>query len=193
VTNPTAESERLKYERIYQFPAYGQKGHGTRWCEEFKKRAVVRGALVGDFGCGRGASFPPYVAAGYKIQPIDFVDALLPEFSKLPGVRALHKACLWGAPLPPVEYGICTDVAEHIPTAFVPDVLDNIAAAVQHGCLWTVCHVNDGWGQRIGQRLHMTVQLEPWWTAQLKDFWWKVEIVHKQPGNTVYWTEHLVR
>jgi len=187
----TAESERKKYADLYAgHPGYGRVGHANKLISEFISRAE-HGATVGDFGCGRGAAFPVLIQRGFSVIPIDHVDAILPEYRTLPGVAPLHKANLWAGDLPLVNYGICADVMEHIPPEFVDSTLDNIAVSIQRGCLWTICHVKDVWGDRIGTRLHLTIQPEPWWTEKLENYWWEVKVIRHQPGMTVYWTEHL--
>lgn len=183
------ESERAKYEKVYQFPNYGSRGHGAPIAHLLLARAKGRGTL-GDFGCGRGGSFPPYIDAGFKIQPVDHVGVLDHTYTTHPAVLPLAVANLWADPLPAVEYGICTDVVEHIPEAHVADTIANIARAVTAGCLWTVCHVKDVWGDRIKDRLHMTVRPEPWWTPAFQKHWQTVEIVSANPGHTTYWTSH---
>lgn len=183
------ESERLKYEKVYQFPGYGAKGHGAPIADYLLKRAPTRGVL-GDFGCGRGGSFQPYVDAGFIIQPVDHVSILDPKWCNHAQVMPPVAANLWAGQLPVVDYGLCTDVMEHIPEQFVASTLANISKSVRYGCLWSVCHVQDVWGDRIGERLHMTVQPPNWWTAQFVANWRKVEILRAQPGTTIYWTEH---
>jgi len=183
-----AELERLKYEKVYAFPGYGAKGHGAPIAGLLIER--TRPGLLGDFGCGRGGSFRPYIEAGHRIQPIDHIDVLAAEWRTNPAVLPPVVANLWRDPLPAVDAGLCTDVMEHIPEAFVEKTLANIAAAVRGGCLWTVCHVPDVWGSRINDRLHMTVQPEPWWTERMRKYWDRVEILRSVHGNTIYWTRH---
>jgi hypothetical protein len=184
-----AESERLKYEKIYQFPGYGSKGHGAPIAEHMLTRAPGRGTL-GDFGCGRGGSFQPYLDAGFIIQPVDHVNVVDLAWGEHAQVLPPVVANLWSDKLPSVDYGMCTDVMEHIPEQFVSATLSNISKAVRQGCLWTVCHVQDVWGDRIGERLHMTVRPASWWTAQFVANWEKVEIIQAKPGTTIYWTSH---
>lgn len=183
------ESERLKYEKIYKFSGYGAKGHGAPLASYLLARTGYRG-LLGDFGCGRGGSFPPYIAAGFILQPVDHVLVLDPKWGAHPQVLPAVRANLWKDDLPAVDYGLCTDVMEHIPEQFVDASIANVARAVRYACLWSVCHVQDVWGERIGERLHMTVQPQAWWMAKFIANWKKVDILQAQPGTTVYWTQH---
>lgn len=183
------ESERAKYEKVYQFPGYGSVGHGTKIAAYLLERAPTRG-ILGDFGCGRGGSFKPYIDAGFKIQPVDHVDALAPEWRDHPCVLPFAKANLWADTLPVVEYGMCTDVMEHIPEVHVDETIENIADAVGTGCLWSICHVPDVWGKRVNEVLHMTVKESEWWRKALALHWRTVSVLRAQPGVTIYWTAH---
>ncbi len=183
------ETERAKYQKVYQFPGYGAVGHGLKIAGYLTDRAPTRGVL-GDFGCGRGGSLPPYLAAGFTIQPIDHVDVLAPVMGVHPQVRPVVVANLWADLLPTVDYGLCTDVMEHIPETHVPDTIANIARAVRHGCLWTVCHVPDVWGKRIGESLHMTVRDAGWWEGEFRKHWRLLEILKTSKGSSIYWTSH---
>lgn len=183
------ESERAKYEKVYGFPGYGSVGHGLKIAHLLTDRAKGRGVL-GDFGCGRGGSFPSYLDAGFAIQPVDHVDALDPKWRAHPRVLPVHVANLWADVLPVTDYGICTDVMEHIPEIHVGAAIANLALSVKHGCLWSICHVQDVWGSRIGERLHMTVRPHEWWVAELQRHWPVAEPLKTSKGSSIYWTEN---
>lgn len=183
------ESERAKYEKVYTFPGYGRLGHGLKIAPQLIQRASTRGVL-GDFGCGRGGSFQPYIDAGFTIQPVDHVDALIPPWTDHPKVLPVFVANLWADDLPAVDYGICTDVMEHIPEPHVAETVANLALSIKNGCLWSICHVADVWGSRVGEKLHMTVREHAWWLQELERHWRLVETIHTTKGSTVYWTAH---
>lgn len=183
------ESERAKYEKVYAFPGYGAKGHGAPISPYLLARAP-RFGLLGDFGCGRGGSFQPYLDAGFSIQPVDHVDALAPQWRGHPRVLPLVVANLWADTLPAVDYGLCTDVMEHIPEPHVAETVANLALAVGSGCLWSICHVQDVWGDRIGERLHVTVKENDWWLTELERHWREVHVLKTSRGTSVYWTQH---
>lgn len=182
------ESERIKYEKVFAFPGYGTKGHGAPVAPLFFQRS--KPSLMADFGCARGASLKPYLDAGYEVIPIDHCDVLDETIRKNPNVLPLVKANLWADNLPKVSYGICTDVMEHIPEEYVSRVIENISKSVQHGCLWTICHVKDVWGYKIQDTLHLTIKPRTWWTQELNKYWPVVEILSDKGENTTYWTEH---
>lgn len=185
----TAASERSKYERVFAFPNYGTVGHALPHAHHLIEKAPT-GATVADFGCGRGGSFRPFVAAGLRMVPVDHINALALEWQQHPQVEPLIVANLWEGPLPSVDYAICTDVMEHIPPDFVDQTLDNIAQAVSAGCLWTICHVADVWGQRIGAPLHLTIKPPEWWESKLLNRWSEVKRIGGDRGSSVYWTGH---
>lgn len=183
------DSERAKYEKIYGFPGYGNIGHGLKIAPMMLSRIKGRGTL-GDFGCGRGGSFQTYIDAGFIIQPVDHVDALAPQWRGHSKVLPIVVANLWADPLPTVDYGLCTDVMEHIPEPHVAETIANLALSVANGCLWSVCHVPDVWGSRIGEKLHMTVRPNDWWRTELERHWRTVEVIKSSRGSSIYWTSH---
>lgn len=184
-----AEAERQKYERIYTAPNYGTVGHAVKRAQLLIQRAAVGDPVI-EFGCGRGGNFRPLIDAGLRVVPVDHVNALSSEWQKHPQVDTLWERNLWQGPLPTAKWGVCADVMEHIPPEFVDRVLDNIAASVSGGVLWTISHVPDVWGRRIGQPLHLTVRPPAWWTDKLKARWAIVAPVDGNDRNSVIWTEH---
>src|SRR5690606_5284178 len=99
-------------------------------------------------------------------------------------------ANLWADELPSVDYGLCTDVMEHIPEAHVSETIANLGLAIKNGRLWSICHVPDMWGKRVGEKLHMTVRPNDWWVTELERYWCTVEVVKTSKGTSIYWTEH---
>lgn len=189
MTEAIAESERIKYERIFKLHNYGLVGHARKFTPKAMQR-MTPGSTVADFGCGRGASMPPFAAAGFKMIPVDHVSALSLDIAKLPNVGSLVKVNLWLDVLPHADYGLCTDVMEHIPESVVDTTLLNISKAVRVGCLWSICHAEDVFGAKINDRLHMTVKPHSWWLPKLQGLWRNVEIWSTSVGNSFYWTEH---
>lgn len=183
------ETEREKYEKVYTIAEYGRKGHGAPLAPVLFARSSP--ALMADFGCGRGFSIKPYISAGYKVIPVDHCDVLDPQWRQHPNILPFWRANLWADSLPEVDYAICTDVAEHIPRDMVPAMIANIARHVRKGCLWTICHVQEVWGRKVGEILHMTVEPREWWEAELAKQWGTVELIDtKTPHHTTLWTSH---
>ena len=179
------ESERKKYEKVFSFPGYGAMGHGRPIAQYLIERS--KPTTIADLGCGRGGSFEPYLNAGYKIIPVDHCDVMTDENRNKKGVLPFWKANLWNDDLPVVDYAICTDVMEHIPEARVTKTVSNIARSVKTGCLWSICHVKDVWGDRIGDRLHMTIQPLSWWENELRKFW-KIKVLQVKGATSIIWT-----
>ena len=184
--DPYIESERLKYEKVFSFPGYGALGHGRPIAQYLLDRA--KPTVIADLGCGRGGSFEPYLVHGYEIIPVDHCDVLMDENKNKKGVLPFWKANLWEDNLPIVDYAICTDVMEHIPEPRVEKTIQNIRNHVKKGCLWSICHVKDIWGDRIGDRLHMTIQPLSWWETELKKFW-KIKVLQVKGATSIIWTE----
>ena len=180
------ESERIKYEKVYKFPGYGALGHGRPLADMFFARSQP--TVIADLGCGRGGSFEPYLVKGYEIIPVDHCNVLTKENKEKKGVLPFWKANLWGDELPVVDYAICTDVMEHIPEPRVEKTIQNIRTHVKKGCLWSICHVQDVWGDRIGDRLHMTIKPLSWWETEFKKFW-KIKVLQIRGQTSIIWTE----
>lgn len=127
--------------------------------------AVMRPhGLVLDFGCGTGRASIELVKAGCDVLLIDFADNCRDE-------EAMNLPFLeWDLtrPLPPhAEFGICTDVMEHIPTSDVSTVLRNITDAADN-VFFQISTVDDDMGVMIGHALHLTVKPHEWWREQLQ-------------------------
>lgn len=184
--DPYIESEQKKYEKVFAFPGYGALGHGRPLAHHLFDRS--KPCVITDLGCGRGGSFQPYIDKGYEIIPVDHLDVLTDENRNKKGILPFWKANLWNDDLPLVDYAICTDVMEHIPEPRVEKTISNIKAFVRKGCLWSICHVQDIWGDRIGDRLHMTIQPRSWWLNELNKFW-ETQILQQKGETTIFWTE----
>ena len=119
--------------------------------------------LVLDFGCGTGRAALGLSRAGCDVLCIDFADNCRDEEAM--GLPFLQ----WDLtrPLPPhANYGICTDVMEHIPTDDVETVVGNIMAAADN-VFFQISTVPDLMGALIGQDLHLTVRPHHWWAELL--------------------------
>ena len=60
------------------------------------------------------------------------------------------------------DYGICTDVMEHIPTEDVFRVITNIMESA-HKVFFQISTIDDSMGELIEQPLHLTVKPHSWW------------------------------
>jgi len=71
-------------------------------------------------------------------------------------------------PLPECDFAFCTDVMEHIPTDDVDKVFANIFGHCRRA-FFSICTVDDAFGELIGEHLHLTVKPADWWRAKIKE------------------------
>ena len=192
-TKDLAELERRKYEKIFHHKNYGANSMGAKYVTHITTRQAEvpegRAHSIGDFGCARGATFPALMKAGFIVYPVDHVNVLDKQWKGLRNVAPMWLGNLWESPLPKVDYGICTDVMEHIPEEVVAATIMNIRESVKYGVLWTVAHGPDMWGRVIGEVLHVTQKSKPWWKMEFAKVWDTVEVLSTEAKHTVLWTE----
>lgn len=156
-------AERDKYERMWAIDGYRELAPGELCAEEFLALAKPHGATVIDFGCGTGRGALKIHEAGSPVIAMDFSENCLDAAAKvLPFIRhdLTEPVGLWA------PYGYCTDVMEHIPTADVERVLENVLAAADT-VYFQIATVEDAFGQVIGETLHLTVRPHAWWKSLL--------------------------
>lgn len=184
MSNPAVieKKEQLKYEK-----AYGHEEYKTVECVIVQARQAIdelqipQTASIIDFGCGSGAASGFFSDEGYKITAIDIASNCL--LKDLEGKFPFLVGCLWDLPksLKKADYGFCADVMEHIPPEYVEKVLAEIARVTRKGVFFQICFRIDHWGDKIGERLHLTVQPPAWWEAKLREYWPYVEPKYINP------------
>jgi SAM-dependent methyltransferase len=161
--------EALKYGQLWERDEYRKSSPGESFVPLFSSQArPASGATVIDFGCGTGRGARLLAADGLKVTLIDFVNNCLdPDIRKEceTGKLKFIKADLEQRIPVVAEYGYCTDVMEHIPTARVDRVLANILDAAQH-VFFAICTTDDEMGKLIDEKLHLTVQEYGWWLSR---------------------------
>ncbi len=185
--------EALKYGQMWRHPEYREIAPGEDYAQTFMAVAQPRqGATVTDFGCGtgRGALLLALVG-GLNVTMVDFVNECLDEDIRAMLPHQAHalrfvKADLEVGPLPVSEYGYCTDVMEHIPTAKVPRVLDNLLHAAQY-VFFLISTLPDNCGTLIGETLHLTVQPYAWWLEQFKGLQATVHFSKEMPDCCLFY------
>jgi hypothetical protein len=178
----TEESERLKYEQMWEIDAYRKVSPGFEDLD--RALALLKPAseaTFADFGCGTGRVVKRLRDLGYWATGVDIAGNALEE--SVPFVQA----ALWDVQkLPRVDYALCTDVLEHIPTERVRDTLKAISGAVRVACYLNIDTIPDSFGVLIGKPLHMTVMPHEAWLELLKEFWPSVTAIESGPRQAVF-------
>lgn len=172
IRSAVIESERQTYERMWEIPQYAVHAPGVAVLPIFLQCAASDRAhsRVLDVGTGTGKGALALRAEGFEVECFDLTDAgLVDEARSLP----FHAGTLW-QPLPraadggPWDYIYCTDVLEHVPTAFTMLAVRRMLEASRIGVFLSISNVPDQCGAWIGERLHQTVQPYVWWRDNLR-------------------------
>ena len=170
--------ERAKYLRAYQGRKYaegaGKQSYKNR--DQISKLVVdLRAETAWDFGCGNGLGAVLLYESGIeKTYLVDFMgskylDPMVREMVIL-GTAEYYQNSLWDPALPPqkADFGICTDVMEHIPEQHVDEVLRAIRKRVPV-CFFRIAMFPDSPRkiERHGGALHVTVREVEWWIERL--------------------------
>ena len=183
-----AQSEAEKYQFMWNDEAYRLYSPGEMIAERFVAFANIKqNDTVIDFGCGTGRGAKKiHELTGCKMILIDFTDNCLdkeindsylnPNFLFL--ITDLTSTI-------PVSgtHGFCTDVLEHIPTHQVETVIKNIMNCVEKA-FFQISLVEDSMGQRIGEKLHLTVKPFAWWEATFKYLGYQAIIMSEDYGES---------
>ena len=183
---PDSESERAKYERMWQHDQYRRKAPGESLVEDaINALGMQSGDSVIDFGCGTGRPAAKLQQRGMAVAGADFADNCLDPGVSIP----FYRACLWELPQDlSADFGFCTDVMEHIPAYYVCNVLAEIKRTTRRGCYFQIATRPDVMGKLIGETLHMTVHDAERWRSQLAQHW---DSVDAQEGKG--WMKATVR
>ena len=182
--------EKTKYETVWRDCV----GYGKNWTDRglgkpYKRpilARVPRGSSVTDFGCGNGTSLSWLRSEGFKAAGVEIAANAIKQ-----NADRIHVADLRDDYTGPVsEYGICTDLMEHIPTVDVGMVLANISNHVQHAVLFGIARLPDKDGDALGLQLHLTIQDKEWWDERLLLFFSSVEVVRYDDGVYLVWGIH---
>lgn len=163
--NAPPMSEREKYERLWAMPEYRVTAPGEACVYEFVRAAKPAAySTVLDLGCGTGrASVAMNNEHALCPMLVDFTDnSRDPEARYLPFWK-----CDLAEPLPVhAEYGFCTDVMEHIPSADTETVLTNIFASAPN-VFFQIDTQPDNCGVLIGETLHINLRSHDEWRGLL--------------------------
>ena len=170
VSRHTALREREKYRKMWtEIPGYRTNSPGEKLVDTFLDHAQwAKGDTLIDCGSGTGRAAKRLDQAGLTVLMLDICRESTDVDNRLPFVTA----CLWDMPFNQrFDWVYCCDVLEHIPTERVDKVLDNLAAMTGYGAFMQIALFADGFGQRIGQTLHLTVKPADWWLEQINARW----------------------
>ena len=175
-----ATAERDIYEEMWGVTTYADKSYGVEYAPIFASLAPLALSTLGitprptvlDAGCGSGKGSLALAALGYDVTMCDLTDAgLILEARSFPFFQAtlwepLSKRYTFGGSY---DYVYCTDVMEHLPTAFVALAITRMLAVTKKGLFLSVALGPDNMGAWVGRPLHQTVYPFPWWRDLLNE------------------------
>jgi hypothetical protein len=159
-------SEQEKYQTMWSYDLYRKICPGEHIVDTFLEH-VKPDNIIMDFGCGTGRTSLSLFDKGHDVMLLDFTDNCRDqEAVMLPFIQ-------WDLtrPIPAqVEYGICTDVMEHIPPDDVLTVLKNIIDCAEE-VFFQISTVDDACGEAVlGEPLHLSVHNHLWWEFKIEKF-----------------------
>lgn len=163
---PLEQSEREKYEQIWEIPGYRNMSPGEDLIPSFHEACKPAiGDTILDLGCGTGRATAALTAAGFPAIGVDHASNCLDS-----GVDIEFKQHnLWELPEELVaDWVYCCDVMEHIPPEKVDEVLSRMNKACKKGAFFNISFEDDFFGSKIGQKLHLTVRNYQWWIEKLE-------------------------
>lgn len=181
--------EKTKYETVWRDCAR----YGKNWTDAGLGRPYkvpfLRGSKPGtviDFGCGNGTSLRWLESQGYAPKGVEIASNAVSHavvsvtICDLRDGQTLH-------PIGVAEYGLCTDLMEHIPTEDVDVVLRNISEHVSVGVLFGIARLPDKDGDALGLELHLTLKEKAWWDEKLLQHFSSVQLVRYDDGCYIVW------
>lgn len=160
-------TEAAKYTKMWEIPEYRDFSPGEHFLCEFIRTAKPRkGATILDVGCGPGRASLFLSNFGFKVIPVDLVDNCLDENVRDALGDKFRRIDITAKALPRADYVFCCDVMEHLPLEDVDKALKNILNACDRAFL-SIALVDDEFGAKIGEPLHLTVRSFEWWRRKL--------------------------
>lgn len=174
-----ALEEQEKYENIWSsFPEYREHGPADFltpvFLSHFEQQIQPKDTVL-DFGCGPGRSALAFLEAQMNVHLLDISENCLdPEIFLMTLKKTVQftQACLWDLPLKlsPAKWITCFDVLEHIPESQVDGTLKGMAAHMTVGGFFSIHLDEEQFGQKVGQKLHLTVKPAQWWIEKVSRY-----------------------
>ena len=155
------EHEAEKYEKTWSIPEYHDFSHGEFHADLFMEiTGASKGETVIDLGCGTGRGGKALKKRGLKPAYLD-----LANYNKN---RPFIEQPLWMPIDGKWDYGLCCDVMEHLPQEYTMLAIHNMLEACD-GLFLSICFDDEGFGQIVGEPLHLTVKPFTWWRDCLRE------------------------
>lgn len=184
-------TEQQKYEAMWGFDEYRAVAPGEHLAEKFVElTSISRLNTVIDFGCGTGRGAKKvHELTGCEFILIDFAsNSLDTDIQKEEWFTLLQRDLT--KPLSVIfEFGLCTDVLEHIPTSDVDVVIENIMAASDN-VFFQISLVEDNCGALIGRPLHLTVKPFQWWVDKFCALGYEIAYQEDQGNSAIFYIKH---
>lgn len=180
----TSEAEARKYDAVWATAEYRNSPSPGRKILSYALNCLKINKVpssIADFGCGAGQVVTELGEIGLLPIGID-----ISSVGWL-GTGPFLQASLWELPRITVDYGLCCDVMEHIPTDKVLATLTAIRAAVKHAAFFQIALFDDVFGpQLLGEPLHLTIASPVWWVAQFGFAGWDTNAHVDNPHGNPY-------
>jgi SAM-dependent methyltransferase len=163
----TPAQEQEKYRKMWtQVPGYRSHSPGEELVSVFLSKAPwAPGDTLVDAGCGPGRAGLRLKKAGLDVVWMDIAEESLDK--EVRGKGIFIQGCLWEMEPHHVDWVYCCDVLEHIPPEHVDAALDFLIGSSRKGTFMQIALWADGWGSKIGETLHLTVEPAEWWIEKI--------------------------
>lgn len=179
--NALLEQERTKYVRMWGLPQYRTSSPDEGYLRSLRRLLPAK-CSINLYGCGPGRAGVKLALDGHPVTMLDIaancLDPSVMSFCELSPERCRF-VCgnLIDAEtlMPPADWGLCSDVLEHLPPEWVLPVLEQMRRLTP--CIFmSISHVPDVCGRWINDTLHLTVAPLEWWMPHVRALWPKLAI-----------------
>lgn len=174
-------TEQEKYTRMWSYDAYRSVSPGENIVETFFRVANPEGKVI-DYGCGTGRAALK-ISEKCEVLLLDFTtNSRDDKAAHLPFRQVdLTEKINYNS-----DYGLCSDVMEHIPPDDVKKVIENIMESCAK-VFFQISTVPDICGEIIGQQLHLTVRPHSWWKKLFVSFGYIIKWEECYPSESQFY------